>query len=121
MARVLIVEDDENLREMIEEWLIFEKYTTSACGSGVEAIEHLDAGRFDCVILDWHLGDMTGIDILNKFRAGGGITPIMMLTGSNHKADRDLAMASGADTYICKPFKLHEISLALQELIAKGV
>ena len=120
MARVLIVEDDPNLREMIEEWLIFEKYTVSACGSGIEAIEQLDALRFGCIILDWHLGDMTGIDILKKYRQAGNKTPVMMLTGSNHKADRDLALASGADAYISKPFKLHELSHVLGKLIAQG-
>jgi len=119
VARVLIVEDDENLRDMVREWLVFEKHVVTACGSGMEALEQLSVLTFDVILLDWHLEDMYGIDILKKFRAAGGTTPVMILTGGSGNEDREKAMQAGANSYVRKPFKLTDLSQSITALILK--
>jgi len=119
MARVLIVEDDDNLRDMVREWLVFEKHTVTAVGSGMEALEQLSVLIFDVVLLDWHLEDMYGIDVLKKFRSGGGTTPVLVLTGSTGPEDKDRAMEAGASGYVRKPFKLQELSTTIADIISE--
>ncbi|MBU6452210.1 MAG: response regulator transcription factor [Cyanobacteria bacterium REEB67] len=118
--RILLIEDDENLRDLVSEWLVFEEYAVVSCSSGAEGVENLSMLGFDGVILDWHLGDMSGLDILRKYRAGGGQTPVMMLTGNNTGAERDQALKAGANHYISKPFKLDQLSRAVADLVSKG-
>ena len=118
MARILLVEDDENLRDLVEEWLVFEKYTVVACASGLEAVEQLSMLDFDCVMLDRHLTDINGIEILTRLRAEGKTVPVIMLTGSNSAAERKQGLEAGASAYISKPFKLNELSGELARLVA---
>ena len=118
MPRILLVEDDENLRDMVQEWLIFEKYTVACCGSGLEAIEQLSVLSFDIILLDWHLNDVDGIDVLKKYRAAGGAAPVLMLTGSTTLAQREEALVAGANSYLSKPFKLRDLSANLTQLLA---
>ena len=118
MPRVLVVEDDENLRDLVQEWLILEKYTVVSCSSGLEAIEQLSMLNFDIVLLDWHLLDVNGIDVLKKYRASGGRAPVLMLTGSTTISEREEALKAGANTYMSKPFKLSELSANLVQLLA---
>jgi DNA-binding response OmpR family regulator len=118
--RILLIEDDENLRDLVEEWLVFEEYAVVSCSSGAQGIENLDMLSFDAIILDWHLGDMSGLDILRRYRERGGRTPVMMLTGNNTGAERDQAMKAGANHYISKPFKLDQLSMAVANLVATG-
>jgi len=118
MPRVLIVEDDENLRDMIQEWLIFEKYTVVACSSGYEAIEQLQLLTFDVILLDWHLTDITGIEVLKTYRAADGKAPVLLLSGSTTQAEKQQALAAGASNYLTKPFKLAELSANLSQLVS---
>jgi len=118
MARILIVEDDDNLRDMVREWLVFEKHTVAAVGTGMEAMEQLSVLQFDAILLDWHLEDMYGIDVLKKFRSSGGTTPVLVLTGSAGPEDRAKAIEAGATGYVRKPFKLQELSTTIADLIA---
>ncbi len=118
MLRVLVVEDDTNLREMVEEWLILEKYTVVTCETGQEAIEQLCMLRFDILLLDWHLSDGTGIEILKHYRKSQGKGIVLMLTGSTTQAEREYAIKEGADGYMSKPFKLTDLSQTLQRLVA---
>jgi two-component system response regulator AtoC len=73
---------------------------------------------FDIILLDWHLSDINGIDVLRKYRAGGGNAPVLMLTGSTTLAEKEEALSSGANSYMSKPFKLKELSDNLIELLA---
>jgi len=118
MPRVLVVEDDENLRDLIQEWLILEKYTVVSCASGLEAVEQLSMLTFDIILLDWHLIDLNGIDVLKKYRAAGGASPVLMLTGSTTMAEKAEALKAGANNYMSKPFKLSELSANLVQLMA---
>jgi DNA-binding response OmpR family regulator len=118
MLRILVVEDDTNLREMVCEWLIHEKFTVVSCETGAEAVEQMMLLRFDVLLLDWHLGDCTGIDLLTQYRQHQGKGVVLMLTGSTTNAEREEALKKGANGYMIKPFKLNELSQTIAYLLA---
>jgi len=110
MANLLLVEDDENLRETMQDWLIFERHTVSIAISGPEALEQLSMHDFDLIILDWYLPDIDGIDVLKSYRAAGGKTPVLLLTGQDSASARQAGLQAGADNFLSKPFRLQQLS-----------
>ncbi len=121
MARILLVEDDENLRETVHDWLMFEKHAVETAADGREAVEQLSVNDFDLVVLDWHLPHMNGIDVLKNYRAAGGRTPVMLLTGLSSPEEKRMGMEAGAQAFLKKPFQLKELSSNIQKLLTKGV
>ncbi len=117
MANLLVVEDDENLRQTVQDWLIFEKYTVEVATSGPDALEQLSMNVFDLIILDWFLPDINGIDVLKRYRAAGGRTPVLMLTGQDSKDARQVGLDAGANSYLKKPFKLQELSAQIRSTL----
>ncbi len=117
MPKVLLVEDDVNLSDTVKEWLLYEQFDVETAHSGPEAMEQLEFSTFDLVILDWHLPGMDGIDICKNYRAAGGTTPIIMLTGMDNAEERQAGLRAGANDYLKKPFKLKELSQRLKSLL----
>ncbi len=117
MANLLVVEDDENLCQTVQDWLIFEKYTVEVATSGPDALEQLSMNVFDLIVLDWFLPDINGIDVLRRYRAAGGRTPVLMLTGQDSNDARQAGLDAGADGYIKKPFKLQELSAQIKSTL----
>ncbi|HEY9677849.1 MAG TPA: response regulator [Drouetiella sp.] len=117
MANVLLVEDDDSLAETVKQWLIFEKHNVECAATGYDAIEQLKFGTFDIILMDWQLPEMTGIEICKMFRANGGKTPIMMLSGNDSAAERQMGLDSGANEYMRKPFKLKDLSERMTKLM----
>lgn len=114
MAKILVVDDDPEILETIVDRLTFEKHDVSAVSAGLAAWEHLQKNEYALVILDWELPDVKGIDILRKFRAAGGRTPIIMLTGHTSMDDKESGLDSGANDYLTKPFQMQELSARIR-------
>lgn len=119
MAKILLVEDDADLAKTVEEWLGFEHYTIESVRNGADGMERLRMCNYDAIILDWSLPDMTGIEILQRFRSNQGATPIIMLTAKSSIADRESGLDSGADDYLTKPFAMKELSARLRALLRR--
>jgi DNA-binding response OmpR family regulator len=117
MANVLLIEDDESLSETVKQWLMFEKHNVETAATGYDAVEQLRFGTFDIVLMDWQLPEMTGIEICKQYRASGGTTPIMMLSGNDSAAERQMGLDSGANDYMRKPFKLKDLSERMTKLL----
>lgn len=117
MAKVLLIEDDESLAETVRQWLIFEKHLVESASTGYDAVEQLRFGTFDIVLMDWQLPEMTGIEICKQYRAAGGSTPIMMLSGNDSAAERQQGLDAGANDYLRKPFKLKDLSERMLKLL----
>ncbi len=117
MAKILLVEDDENLSETVADWLIFQDHVVETAYTGLEALEQLECTIFDLIILDWNLPGMEGPDICRQYRSTGGASPIIMLTGMNSKQEKNECMNAGANDYLKKPFKLKDLSLKLQQYV----
>ncbi|MGB0669946.1 MAG: response regulator transcription factor [Rhodospirillales bacterium] len=105
--RLLLVDDDEALAEMLDEQLrLHEDFMTRLAASAQEALEVCKQDHFDIIILDVGLPDMDGRDVCRLMRKAGVKAPIIMLTGADTDADTILGLDAGANDYVTKPFKL---------------
>lgn len=119
MAKILLVEDDMPLAESLKEQLENAKHTVEHVAEGKEGLDRLLLYAYDIAILDWHLPDLVGVEILKRFRDKGGNTPILMLTGKSDIDHRLEGFSSGADDYLTKPFDFRELSSRLQALLRR--
>ncbi len=105
--RVLLVEDDDTLRESLSEQLdMHEEFQTTSASSGSEALEEVKGEHYDLVLLDIGLPDLDGREVSRMMRRAGVKCPIIMLTGADSDADTILGLESGVNDYITKPFKM---------------
>ena len=105
--RVLVVDDDPDLRDMLSEQLqIHEEFVTEGAATGAEAIAQATKQYFDIVLLDIGLPDMDGREVCRRLRQGGVRTPILMLTGADSETDTIEGLEAGANDYITKPFRI---------------
>ena len=107
-SRILVVDDDTALAEMIGIVLETEGFETAFCADGAEAVDAFRATRPDLVLLDLMLPGMDGIEICTRLRSESGV-PILMLTARTDTADVVRGLESGADDYMVKPFNPKEL------------
>jgi DNA-binding response OmpR family regulator len=120
MAKILFIEDDENLAEMVVEFLLFEHHKVEVVHNGREGQELLRLASYDLVILDRNLPEVNGIEICRGHRNEGGTTPIIMLTGMNTVSDKEVGLDTGADDYLTKPFHVKELSARIRSLLRRS-
>ncbi len=120
MSKILLAEDDLELTSVICNYLELESYIVDAVADGAAALERLLAIDYDAVILDWQLPSMTGIEVCQSFRANGGRTPILILTGKQAIKDKEAGLDSGADDYLTKPFHPRELTARLRAMIRRA-
>ncbi len=105
--RVLVVDDDEDLRQMLAEQLeIHEEFITDGVESGAAAIEITKNQYYDMILLDVGLPDLDGREVCRVMRRNGVKSPIIMLTGADTDADTILGLDAGANDYVTKPFRI---------------
>jgi DNA-binding response OmpR family regulator len=105
--RILLVEDDETLRQSLSEQLeLHEEFESIEAENGADALVLTKSQRFDLILLDIGLPDIDGREVCRMMRRAGVKTPIVMLTGADTEADTILGLDSGANDYITKPFRL---------------
>lgn len=117
MSTILIVEDEKNQREILQEFLENKGYKTIGAESGEEALKKFESGIFDAILLDIKLPDISGIELLKKFREINPKIPVIMTTAYS---DVDLvieAMKSGAFHYLVKPINLDELLIIISRAI----
>ena len=119
-GRLLLVDDDENIRVSLARALGFEGYEVEACENGEQALANLGRDRFDTVLLDVMMPGLSGLDVARAIRAEGDDTPILMLTARHEVADRVAGLDAGADDYLPKPFSLDELLARIRALLRRG-
>src|SRR5919202_13740 len=117
--RILVVDDDASLAEMLTIVLRGEGFDTAVIGDGTQALTAVRELRPDLVLLDLMLPGMNGIDVCRSIRAESGI-PIVMLTAKNDTVDVVLGLESGADDYVVKPFKPKELVARMRARLRRG-
>lgn len=120
MLKVLIIDDDEDLSDLLSDWLSLAECVVELASTGEQGLKKLNSGSYDLILLDWHLPDMTGVETLSRYRAEGGTGNILMLTGKSDEKSRQAGMAAGANDFLVKPFKLEELEGRIQTLIKTG-
>lgn len=120
MSKILVVEDDTTLCKFICEWLAHDHHLVEVVNTGDEGQSRLKAYFYDLIILDIELPNVTGLEILKDFRAAGGQTPVLILTGRKKIEDKLIGFDSGADDYLTKPFHGHELLARLRALLRRA-
>ncbi len=120
MTRILIIEDEPQMREGLKDNLEIEGYDVDAAAEGATGLQKLLDNTYDLVILDVMLPKMSGFDVLKNAREKGVGTPVIMLTAKGEEIDKVLGLELGADDYITKPFSLRELLARVKAILRRS-
>ena len=118
-TRILIVDDEPELRGMLRKYLVNNGFDVDAVATGSEATTYLIATVPDLVILDVGLPDIDGFEVLRKMRAASDV-PVIMLTARADEVDRVVGLSVGADDYVTKPFSPRELVARINAVLRRG-
>lgn len=116
--RILVVDDEATVREVVRQYLEVEGYAVLLAANGLEALRIAAATPPDLVVLDLTLPGMDGLDVCRRLRAVGAV-PILMLTARAEDADKLVGFEVGADDYLAKPFNPHELVARVQAIMRR--
>src|SRR6516162_72600 len=116
--RLLIIDDDAELCELLAEYLQPEGFQVDAVHTGTEAVEKALTGNYALLVLDVMLPGLRGFDVLQKIRATSRV-PVIMLTARGEDVDRILGLEIGADDYLPKPFNPRELAARIQAVLRR--
>ena len=117
--RILLVEDEENIRDVVKLNLELEGYEVSTVSNGKDVMKIWEGEHFDLLILDIMLPEVNGFQICEQIRLTDLKTPILMLTAKDSASDRVAGLKKGADDYLTKPFNLEELLLRVSNLLKR--
>ncbi|MFA6319001.1 MAG: response regulator [Elusimicrobiota bacterium] len=123
MYRLLVIEDDVNMRELLAKTLVREGYDCATAGSGGEGLERALKDKPDLILLDIHLPDMNGHEVCRKLKADPRVAaiPVVMLTGEARSIEERVnGLDAGAEDYLLKPFSLKELAARVKALVTAG-
>ena len=118
-SRILLVEDEENIRDLVRLNLELEGYEVVWTDNGRDAFKLFNGQHFDLLILDVMLPEVDGFQLCEQIRLENLDVPIMFLTAKDTSLDRVLGLKKGADDYLTKPFNLEELLLRVRNLIRR--
>ncbi len=119
MAKILLIEDDTDYSALVSDFLATQRHNVEVAESVGEALSFLDAYQYEVVIVDWHLPDAEGPNLIRDLRKKGFATPIIMLTGRETLADKQCGFRAGADDYLTKDSDPEELSLRVEALLRR--
>jgi len=118
-SRILIVDDDDRLADMLGTYLRSRGFEVEMRGDGASGLRALEASRFDIVVLDVMLPDFDGLEVLKRLRVRSNV-PVLMLTARGEDMDRIVGLELGADDYLPKPFNPREVVARLTAILRRG-
>ena len=118
-SRLLIVEDDEHVRDAVARALRYEDYEVHTAVDGNDALVHIDEIAPDAIVLDVLMPGTDGLEVCRRLREQGNRTPVLMLTARHEVSDRVAGLDAGADDYLVKPFALDELLARLRALLRR--
>src|SRR6058998_3333300 len=118
--RLLVVDDDRALRDVLRRALTLAGYELRMAGTGSEALSEVSAGAPDAVVLDIGLPDIDGLEVCRLLRREGNRIPVLMLTARDAVSDRIGGLDAGADDYLVKPFDIDELKARLRALLRRA-
>ncbi len=120
MEKILIVEDEPNMRLGLKDNLEFEGYEVDFAVDGEEGLKKIMQNTYSLVLLDIMLPNMSGFDVCRTVRSRNNKTPIILLTAKGEEIDKVLGLELGADDYVTKPFSLRELLARIKAVIRRG-
>ena len=119
-VRVLVVDDEANLTELLSMALRYEGWEVRSAGSGLAAVRAAKEFAPDAVVLDMMLPDFDGMEVLRRMRADNPNVPVLFLTAKDAIEDRVAGLTAGGDDYVTKPFSLEEVVARLRALMRRS-
>jgi two-component system OmpR family response regulator len=113
-ATILVVDDEAGLRDMLADALRMQQYAVATAADGHAALREIYEGDFDLIISDVNMPKVNGFELLERLRATGNETPVILLTARGDRADVAVGFRAGADDYVTKPFGLEELMLRVE-------
>ena len=120
MFRILIAEDDKELRQLFQHVLMKNGYAVTGVADGKEALDAMDKGYYDLIISDIMMPVMDGYELVSSLRQAGINTPVMMITAKDAFDDMRLGFLSGTDDYMVKPVNVNEMVLRVGALLRRA-
>ncbi len=120
IAKILIAEDDPNIRIGLSATLESEGYAVTAAVDGVQALRLFAQEKFDLVVLDVMMPKASGYDVCRELRAKGARVPVLFLTAKGEEVDKVVGLKLGADDYVTKPFGVHELLARVEALLRRA-
>ncbi|GAA4107903.1 response regulator transcription factor [Enteractinococcus coprophilus] len=118
-AKLLVVDDEPNIRELLSTSLRFAGFEVVAAANGREALEAAEAHNPDLAVLDVMLPDMDGFTVTRKLRASGRFFPVVFLTARDETEDKVTGLTVGGDDYVTKPFSLDEVVARIRAVLRR--
>jgi two-component system response regulator CpxR len=118
-SRLLIIDDDQRLSEMLAEYLAAEGLQLTAVSSGIQGLRDAQRENYDLIILDVMLPGLSGFEVLKQLRESGSKTPVLMLTARGDDVDRIVGLDLGADDYLPKPFNPRELLARIKAILRR--
>jgi DNA-binding response OmpR family regulator len=119
-AKILIAEDDPNIRLGLVATLESEGYAVTAAADGAQALKLFAQEKFDLVMLDVMMPKTSGYEVCRELRARGVRVPVLMLTAKGEEIDKVVGLKLGADDYVTKPFGVHELLARVEALLRRA-
>ncbi|NME99225.1 response regulator transcription factor [Aneurinibacillus aneurinilyticus] len=116
--RVLIADDEKEIRDLLKKYLERELYKVDVAVNGEEALTLFDQNKYNLIILDLMMPKIDGIEVCRRLRNKTNV-PILMLTAKDHEIDKILGLSIGADDYITKPFSINEVVARVKALMRR--
>ena len=120
MFKILIAEDDSELRQLFSHVLIKNGYSVTGVCNGKEALDALDKGYYDLIISDIMMPEMDGYELVSSLRTSGYSIPVMMITAKDAFDDMRMGFVSGTDDYMVKPVNVNEMVLRVGALLRRA-
>ena len=120
MLKILIAEDDRELRQLFSHVLTKHGYTVSGVSDGQQALDAMDSDYFDLLICDIMMPVMDGYELVSQLREVGNTTPVLMITAKDAFDDMRIGILSGADDYMIKPVNVNEMVLRVGALLRRA-
>jgi two-component system response regulator MprA len=118
-GRILVVDDEPDVREAVETALELEGHRVSTAADGLDAMKQVAHGEFDALVLDVLMPNLDGFEVCRRLRAAGNRTPVLILTARDAEEDTIRGLDLGADDYLVKPFALGELLARVRALLRR--
>jgi OmpR-family two-component system manganese-sensing response regulator len=116
MPKMLIIEDDADAADKLRQLMEPHGWSVELAGTGRDGLQLLEGFKYDFILLDWNLPDLTGLEVCRKYRHGGGETPIIFLTGRGEIESRESGLDAGGDDYLVKPYDIRELLARIRSI-----
>jgi two-component system OmpR family response regulator len=120
IPQVLVVDDEPNIRDLVQVALKFHGCSVTTAGSGKDALRQAESTRPDLIVLDVMMPDMDGFEVCRRLRAAGNEVPVIFLTARDTSSDTVTGLAIGGDDYVTKPFSVEALVARVRAVLRRA-